>query len=97
MHVGRGTPQGCLIGYLVDDEKQLALAHALPFLHTETDDRSRDLRVNVDVLSSADRRSVGFLKFYGLAHDLHRRIAMRRFVSAACGPAPDERKQQSCR
>ena len=52
--IGLGGLQGCLVGNLVDDEQGLALGDLLSFVHAELPDGARDLRVDVDVLTSAD-------------------------------------------
>ena len=56
--IGFGGLQSGLVGHLVDDEQRLSFRHALAFVDAELPDRSRNLRVDVDVLTSADRCGV---------------------------------------
>ena len=56
--VGFGRLQSCLIGNLVDDEKRLPVADALPLVYADLGDLARYLRIDCDILTTADRRRV---------------------------------------
>ena len=88
LHISLGSTQSRYIRHLVDDKQYLSLAHSLPFFHTKPGERSRHLRVNVDVLSSADSRRISCLQFFIGCSDIYHLIfrpgLYGRSVAAGC-------------
>ena len=59
LDVGFSRAERSLVGNLVDDEEGLTLRHLLAFVHAELGDRTRNLRVDGDVLTAPDGCRIG--------------------------------------
>ena len=90
-HIGSGGFQCGLVRHLVDNEKRLPAAYFLPFGHTEFLNRSRHLRININILSPTYARRIGRRKFlihrFYLHYCIRRRFHSRiRCLLARCHP-----------